>query len=174
MTSKMCIVLRTCPPLPQQSSQNFCIFRVAKNYCTLIWCPPLLAPGGICPLTPSLSDATDHCLVLANQQKQNNSPLYNSKPYNRSNLPPPQVHTCCLLAAFQGRLSQLVIPLNWTGCWRKLLVVRCPFNQCFIHIIGSQHHQYIISPPRTPDGTDVTNYVDLQTCLLYTSPSPRD
>jgi len=36
-------------------------------------------------------------------------------------------------------------------------------NQCFIHIIGSQHHQYIISPPRTPDGTDVTNYVDLQT-----------
>jgi len=39
MTSKMCIVLRTwlflpCSSLPRQSSQNLCIFRVAKNYRT--------------------------------------------------------------------------------------------------------------------------------------------
>ena len=42
LTSKTCIVLRTwfvlpCPPLPQQSSQNFCIFRVGKNCRTPFW-----------------------------------------------------------------------------------------------------------------------------------------
>ena len=55
MTSKMCIVLYTwfvfpCPFLPQQSSQNFCIFRVAKNYRTPFGTLTLLVPGGICPL----------------------------------------------------------------------------------------------------------------------------
>ena len=46
-----------CPFLPQQNSQNCCIFRVAKNYCTsfrrpLCWHPGTYAP---CPHTPPLS-----------------------------------------------------------------------------------------------------------------------
>jgi len=44
ITSKMCIVVRTwfillCPFLPQQSSRNFYIFRIAKKYRTLFWHP---------------------------------------------------------------------------------------------------------------------------------------
>jgi len=51
MTPKMCIVPR--PSLPQQSSHNFCIFRVAKNYRTPFRRDlALLAPGGICLLPP--------------------------------------------------------------------------------------------------------------------------
>ena len=53
MTSKMYIVLRTwfvvlCPFFPQQSSQNVCIFRVAKIYFTTFGAPFLLAPMGTC------------------------------------------------------------------------------------------------------------------------------
>ena len=57
MTSKMCIVLcRSSVPIlipPQQSSQNYCIFRVAKNTTpiSLGARPYLLAPGCICPLS---------------------------------------------------------------------------------------------------------------------------
>ena len=45
----LCIVLCTgfvlpCPSLPQQSSQNFCIFRIAKNYHPRIGAP-LWRPG---------------------------------------------------------------------------------------------------------------------------------
>jgi len=52
MTSKVCIFLRTwfvlpCPSLPQQSSQHFCIFRVAKNYRIPFRRPLLLAFRGI-------------------------------------------------------------------------------------------------------------------------------
>ena len=55
MTSKMCIVLCTCPFLPQHRSQSFFkIFCVAKNYRTPFRCPPLYwRPGALCLLPPT-------------------------------------------------------------------------------------------------------------------------
>ena len=57
MTSKMCIVLCTwfvipCPSLPQQSAQNFCLFRVAKKLPHPLWWRPGHIP--LCPHAPPL------------------------------------------------------------------------------------------------------------------------
>jgi len=69
MTSKMCIVLRTiCPPMLIRALtelMEFLYISCRKNLPHPLSAPPLLAPGGTCPLHPTPTTVSlCVCLVL--------------------------------------------------------------------------------------------------------------